>query len=77
MNADEPTAACAATTEISSAVTCHRFRRFGDLSPKQGRVQRLGENVGRALAFDGDKSPAKSGDKSPHSKSLSFVREVS
>ncbi len=72
-----PSPACAATTEIWSAVTCHRFRRLGDLSPKQGCVQRPGEKVRRPLAFDGDKSPAKSGDKSPHSKSLPSVREAS
>ncbi len=52
---------------IWSAVTCHRFVRFGDLSPKQGRVQRPGR-VGRLLAFDSDKSPAESADKSAHSK---------
>src|SRR5437867_4017368 len=40
---------------------------FGDLSPKQGRVQRPGR-VGRLPAFDGDKSPAESADKSAHSK---------
>ena len=42
--------------------------RFGDLSPKQGRVQRPGKQVEAAVAFDGDKSPAKSADKSAHSK---------
>src|SRR5437867_3197476 len=52
---------------IWSAVTCHRFCRFGDLSPKQGRVQRP-VRVGRLPAFDGDKSPAESADKSAHSK---------
>src|SRR5437867_3942105 len=52
---------------IWSAVTCHRFYRFGDLSPKQGRVQRPGR-AGRLLAFDGDKSPAESADKSAHSR---------
>src|SRR6266545_1632855 len=61
-------------------------RKLSGLVAKAGRVQRPGENVGRLLAFDGDKSPAKSGDKSPHSKSLPFagtlckvcrVREVS
>src|SRR5213594_3231778 len=52
---------------IWSAVTCHRFYRFGDLSPKQGRVQRPGRD-GRLLAFDGDKSPAESADESAHSK---------
>jgi hypothetical protein len=55
--------------KIWSAVTCHRFCRFGDLSPKQGRVQRPG-SVGRLLAFDGDKSPAESADKSAHSKAV-------
>src|SRR6266542_6263538 len=52
---------------IWSAVTCHRFCRFGDLSPKRGRVQRPGR-VGRLSALDGDKSPAESADKSAHSK---------
>src|SRR6058998_2346685 len=60
---------CAQATRIWSAVTCHRFCRFGDLSPKQGRLQRPGR-VGRLPAFDGDKSPAKSADKSAHSKAI-------
>src|SRR5437867_4320195 len=50
---------CAQTARIWSAVTCHRFFRFGDLSPKQGRVQRPAR-VGRLPAFDGDKAPAES-----------------
>jgi hypothetical protein len=54
---------------IWSAVTCHRFVRLADLSARQGRVQRLGAIV-RAFQFDGDKSPAKSGENSPHSKAL-------
>src|SRR5881397_1127481 len=58
---------CAQPAKIWSAMTCHRFCRFGDLSPKQGRVQRPGK-VGRLPAFDGDKSPGKSADKSAHSK---------
>src|SRR5213594_5003738 len=58
---------CAQAARIWSAVTCHRFCRFGDLSPKQGRVQRSGR-IGRLVAFDGDKSPAESADKSAHSK---------
>jgi len=58
---------CARVAGIWSAVTCHRFHHFGDSSPKQGRVQRP-EGIGRLLAFDGDKSPAKSADKSAHSK---------
>src|SRR5881397_4307093 len=58
---------CAQAARIWSAVTCHRFCRFGDLSPKQGRVQRPGR-AGRLLAFDGDKSPAESADESAHSK---------
>ncbi|SRR6266545_7383395 len=57
----------AQAARISSAVTCQRFCRFGDLSPKQGRVQRPGK-VERIPAFDGDKSPAESADKSAHSK---------
>src|SRR5881296_419508 len=58
---------CAQPARIWSAVTCHRFGRFGDLSPKQGRVQRPGR-IGRVATFDGDKSPAESADKSAHSK---------
>jgi len=50
-----------------SAGTCHRFCRFGDLSPKQGRVERPARAV-CLPAFDGDKSPAESADKSAHSK---------
>src|SRR6059036_1471565 len=58
---------CAKPARIWSAVTCHRFCCFGDLSPKQGRLQRPGR-VGRLPAFDGDKSPAESADESAHSK---------
>ena len=54
--------------EIWSAVTCHRFGRLGDSLPKQGRVERPGRAPGSPRACDGDKSPAESGDKSPHSK---------
>jgi hypothetical protein len=65
--------------KIWSAVTCHRFLRFGDLSPKPGSVQWPWEETGvvgclahhqngALLAFDGDKSPAESADKSAHSK---------
>ena len=50
-----------------SAVTRHRFWGFGDLSPTQGRVQRSAR-LGRLVALAGDKSPAESADKSPHSK---------
>src|SRR5881397_614828 len=57
----------AVLARIWSAVTCHRFCRFGDVSPKRGRVQRPGR-VGRLSALDGDKSPAESADKSAHSK---------
>jgi hypothetical protein len=48
------------------------------LSPKQGRVQRPG-TVGRLPAFDGDKSPAESADKSAHSKVVAAAppREIS
>src|SRR5437867_160744 len=47
--------------------------RFGDLSPKQGRVQRPAR-VGRLPAFDGDKAPAESADKSTHSKVATLPR---
>jgi len=40
---------------------------LADLSARQSRVQRLGE-IPRAHLFDGDKSLAKSGEDSPHSK---------
>ena len=51
-----------------SAVTCHRSDGFGDLSPKPARVQRVAKQIGAWGAFDGDKSPAESADKSAHSK---------
>ena len=56
-----------------SAVTCHRFHRFGDLSPKQRRVQRRVGKVGCPLAFDGDKSPAKSAARPAHSKAVGVL----
>jgi hypothetical protein len=49
-------------------VTCHRFYCFAGLTAKQSRVQRIG-GFPRAHPFDGDKSPAESGENSPHSKS--------
>jgi len=55
-------------TKIWSAVTRHRFGRLADSSAKQSRVERL-EKFPRASRFGGDKSPAKSGENSPHSKS--------
>src|SRR5213593_506010 len=60
---------CSQAARIWSAVTCHRFCCFGDLSPKQGRVRRPGR-VGRLPVFDGDKSPAESADKSAHFKAV-------
>jgi len=48
----------ALTTMIWSAVTCHRFHRFGDWSPKQGRVSTARQQLHALAAFDGDKSPA-------------------
>ncbi len=36
-----------------SAVTCHRFFRLGDLSPKQRRVQRRGERLTLHASHDG------------------------
>jgi hypothetical protein len=54
------------TAELWSAVTRHRFRCSADLSAEQSRVQRLAERFGRSIAFDGDKSPAESADKSAH-----------
>jgi hypothetical protein len=66
-NSPRPMTAQARTARIWSAVTCHRFVRLADLSARQGRVQRPGA-IPRARQFDGDKSPAKSGENSPHSK---------
>jgi hypothetical protein len=64
-----------ALDQVWSAVTCHRFGRLADLSAKQSRVQRLGA-MPRASRFDGDKSPAKSADKSAHSKAMRLCRAV-
>ena len=61
-------------TKTWSAVTRHRFGRLADLSAKQSRVQRLGEFL-HASQFDGDKSPAQSGENSPHSKSSWLQRQ--
>jgi len=64
----------ARTTKIWSAVTRHRFGRQADSSARQSRVERL-EIFPRASQFGGDKSPAKSGENSPHSKSLWLGRK--
>lgn len=53
-----------------SATTGRRLYGFADSSAKQGRVQRLAELLEQPLPFDGDKSPAKSADKSAHSKAV-------
>jgi len=59
-----------------SAVTCHRF--FGGrLVGQHRRVQRTLLNKGSVSGkLDGDKSPAESGDKSPHSKRTSDTKTV-
>jgi hypothetical protein len=49
-------------------VTRHRFPCRADLSVRQSRVQRLVEQSDVLLGFDGDKSPAESGENSPRSK---------
>jgi len=54
--------------KIWSALTCQRFGRRADLSVRQSRVQRLEERTERTLAFDGNRPPAQSADKSAHSK---------
>jgi len=59
---------CAKPIQLWSAVTGHRLHGLADLSAKQSSVQRLAERIKHQLAFDGDKSPAESGVKSPHSK---------
>ena len=53
-----------------SAVTCRRFVRMGDLSPKQipENIRGSPNNKDASLSLDGDKSPAESADKSTHSK---------
>lgn len=64
--------------EFWSAVTCHRFVRQADLSGRQRRAERCGEpperpalaGVVRLTAFEGDKPPAESADKSAHSTAL-------
>src|SRR5206468_12303064 len=55
---------CAQPPRIWSAVTCHRF---GDLSPKQVRVQLPGR-VARVATRDGPMAPADSADNSEHSQ---------
>src|SRR5688572_1068406 len=57
------------TVKIWTAVTRHRFGRLADSSARQSRVQRLGP-FPCAPPFDGDKSPAQSGEHSPHSTAL-------
>jgi hypothetical protein len=63
--------------KIWNAVTRHRFSRLADLSAKRGRGEQLGARPRLGL-FDGDpssvaalrrvdKSPAESGENSPHS----------
>ena len=60
------------TAQIWSAVTCHRFSSIGDSSPMQGRILWPGNFTGRPSAFDGDKSPAESADKSARSTGCRF-----
>jgi hypothetical protein len=70
------------SAKLWTAVTCHRFVRLADLSAKQRRVQRRGElpqpvvhsESVRPATFAGDKSPAESGENSPHSKALGARR---
>jgi prepilin-type processing-associated H-X9-DG protein len=51
---------------IWSAATCRRFGRAADGPARQSRVRRLGVTTELFLAFDGDRSPAESADKSAH-----------
>lgn len=62
-------------TALWSAETCLRFGCLAGLSARQSRVQRLGV-FPRVESFDGDKSPAKSADKSAHSKALCWLRRA-
>ena len=62
-------------------MTCHRFVRWGDSSPKQRRAERREKSpeptapfsILCPTTFDGDKSPAGSGDESPHSEGFALV----
>ena len=62
-----------------------RFVRLADQSVKQRRVERrektpepsLCSRLVRFTTFDGDKSPAESGDESPHSKGFAVSRTAS
>ena len=56
----------ALTTKIWSAVTRHRFGRFGDLSPKQGRVQRREKHFHARASSTATSRLRKSGENSPH-----------
>lgn len=53
-------------------MTCHRFGRLADSSAKQRPDSEsvLDDAADVSLTFDGDKSPAKSADKSTHSKNV-------
>src|SRR4051812_48468749 len=53
----------------------HRFRCLADSSTKQSRVQRLGK-ISRTNAFNGDKSPAESGENSSHSTLHAFAAKA-
>src|SRR5437868_240263 len=54
---------------IWSAKTCLRFRGWPTCRPARARPAPDGLSGGRrSLLYDGDESPAESGDKSPHSK---------
>ena len=65
-----------------SAATRRRFFRSADLSAKQRRVERRAKQpepsacfrIVRSTTFDGDKSPAESGENSPHSKGFAVIR---
>ncbi len=77
--------ACLQTREnapkaLWSAATGRRFVRLADLSAEQRRVERrekppeptVRSGIVRLTTFDGDKSPAESGDESPHSKGFAL-----
>ena len=69
-----------ARPSLWSAATCRRFARLADLSAKQRRAERGAETpvptafpkIMCLTVFDGDKSPAESGDESPHSKGFAL-----
>jgi hypothetical protein len=84
-----PISACLQTPAnalaLWSAATCRRFFRLADWSARQRRVERREKppepsirfGIARLTTFDGDKSPAESGENSPHSKGFAARSDAS